>query len=236
MNTALVGRVLRAVLEREPVDVAAIATALGEPAGDVEASVGALADAGLVAAAGPGWRAGPVIVTYARREALVDAAGPVLRRLAEESGETANLVLPRAVGTEAIAQHDGRHLLGATNWVGRELPLHCTAAGKLFLAFGATTLPEGELAACTAATIVDRSALERELDAVREQGYATLVDELEDGLSVVGAPVRDAGGTVVAALTVAGATLRLPPARLRLLGRVTLEQAAVLAGAIRAPL
>ncbi len=55
MNTALVGRVLRAVLEREPVDVAAIATALGEPAGDVEASVVALADAGLVAAAGPRW-------------------------------------------------------------------------------------------------------------------------------------------------------------------------------------
>jgi DNA-binding IclR family transcriptional regulator len=48
--------------------------------------------------------------------------------------------------------------------------------------------------------------------------------------------VRDADGTVVAALTVAGATLRLPPARLRLLGRVTLEQAAVLADEIRAPL
>ena len=118
---------------------------------------------------------------------------------------------------------------------------HARASGKLLLALADPATREAYLTLHpperrTERTLVDRAQLDVEFEQIREQGYATLVDELEDGLSVVGAPVRDADGTVVAALTVAGATLRLPPARLRLLGRVTLEQAAVLADAIRAPL
>jgi DNA-binding IclR family transcriptional regulator len=74
-------------------------------------------------------------------------------------------------------------------------------------------------------TMIDRPALEADLGAVRGRGYATLVDELEPGLSVVAAPVFDAGGTVVAALAVSGPTARLPAHRLALLGRVAIEQA-----------
>lgn len=60
---------------------------------------------------------------------------------------------------------------------------------------------------------------------MRTVGYATLVDELEEGLSAVAAPVREHDGAVVGALTISGATLRLPAHRLALLGRVALEQA-----------
>jgi DNA-binding IclR family transcriptional regulator len=148
-----------------------------------------------------------------------------MRRLASESGETANLFVPRPSGSEAIAQVDGTHLLGATNWIGRELGLHCTASGKVFLAFRVAELPDGELEALTPATVTDRAKLQRELEAIRDQGYGAIVDELEPGLSAVAAPVRDRGGTVIAALTASGASLRLAPQRLRLLGRVTLEQA-----------
>jgi DNA-binding IclR family transcriptional regulator len=179
-----------------------------------------------------GLRAGSAALRFARsgagREDLVELAQPSMRRLSEESGETANLIVARPAGTEAIAQLDGRHLLGATNWLGRQLPLHATAAGKVFLAFGDAALPDGALAAHGPATIVDRDRLARELETVREEGYATIVDELEDGLSAVAAPVRDRDGAVIAALSVSGATLRLPPARLRLLGRVALEQARAL--------
>ena len=85
----------------------------------------------------------------------------------------------------------------------------------MLLAFGAATLADGPLERFASATIVDRDALQGDLEAARERGYSTLVDELEDGLSAVGAPVRDRGGAVVAAITLAGATLRLPAARLR---------------------
>jgi IclR family transcriptional regulator, acetate operon repressor len=223
--------VLAAVFERSPRTLTELADAVGLPAVEVAPLVEALERHDLVGwdSQRAGLRPGTAALRFARsgvgREDLVELAQPSMRRLAEETGETANLILPRPAGTEAIAQIDGRHLLGATNWIGRELGLHCTAAGKVFLAFGAAALPDGPLEAVTPATVTDRAKLERELEAIRDQGYATIVDELEPGLSAVGAPVRDRGGTVIAALTASGASLRLAPQRLRLLGRVALEQA-----------
>jgi DNA-binding IclR family transcriptional regulator len=221
---------LAVVLERSPRTLTELAEVVGLTAVDVAPLVAALERHELVAwdADRSGLSPGTAALRFARsgvgRADLVELAQPSMRRLAEESGETANLILPRPAGTEAIAQVDGRHLLGATNWLGRELGLHCTAAGKVFLAFGAAELPDGALASLTPATVTDRSRLTRELEAVRDQGYATLVDELEAGLSAVAAPVRDRGGTVIAALSASGASLRLAPQRLRLLGRVALEQ------------
>ena len=158
------------------------------------------------------------------REVLVEHAAASMRRLAEETGETVNLMVPTPDGTEAIAQEDGRHLLGATNWIGRDIPDHASAAGKVFLAHGVAQIP-ARLARFTDLTMVDRTALEAHLEAVRERGYATLVDELEPGLSVVAAPVFDAAGTVVAALAASGPTARLPAHKLTLTGRVAIEQA-----------
>jgi len=222
---------LAAVLHRSPRTLTELAEHVGAPPLALPPWLHALQAHGLVV-----WdrdradvRPGPAALAFARsgvgNEDLVALAQPSLRRLAAESGETANLFVPRSTAVDAIAQVDGAHLLGATNWIGRELDLHCTAAGKVFLAFGAAELPDGELESPTPATITDRRRLERELDAIRDQGYATLVEELEPGLSAVAAPVRDRGGDVVAALTLSGASLRLAPQRLRLLGRVTLEQA-----------
>jgi IclR family acetate operon transcriptional repressor len=224
---------LALILEREPRTLGELAQALGATPVEAASLIAALERHELVAWAGrSGLRAGPAALRFARsgvgREDLAELAQPSIRRLADESGETANLIMPRPAGTEAIAQVDGRHLLGATNWVGRELPLHCTAAGKVFLAFGVAGLADGPLSAPARATIVDRDRLARALETVREEGYATIVDELEDGLAAVAAPVRDRDGAVIAALTVSGATVRLPPARLRLLGRVALEQARAL--------
>ena len=225
---------LALVFEREPRTLTELAEAVGVTPIEAAALIAGLERHELVAwdAGRSGLRAGSAALRFARsgagREDLVELAQPSMRRLSEESGETANLIVARPAGTEAIAQLDGRHLLGATNWLGRQLPLHATAAGKVFLAFSDAALPDGALAAHGPATIVDRDRLARELETVREEGYATIVDELEDGLSAVAAPVRDRDGAVIAALSVSGATLRLPPARLRLLGRVALEQARAL--------
>lgn len=221
-------QLLALVLEREPRTVGELT---GDDEGarhDIRAALDALERHGLVA-----WderrsqvRPGPRLVAFARRgQDLRELAGPAMRRLADESGETVNVMVPTAGGAEAIAQADGRHVLGASNWVGREVPDHCSAAGKVFLAHGVSTLPPGPLERRAGQTIADRALLARELDAVREQGYATISDELEVGLAAVAAPIRDAAGNVVAALSVAGPTARLTAPRLDLLGRVAIEQA-----------
>jgi DNA-binding IclR family transcriptional regulator len=221
-------QLLALVLEREPRTVGELTGADEAARHDIRAALDALERHGLVE-----WderrsqvRPGPLLTRFARRgQDLRELARPAMRRLAEESGETVNVMARSAGGAEAIAQVDGRHVLGASNWIGREVPDHCSAAGKVFLAYEVSALPAGPLGPRATGTITDRAQLARELEAVRAQGYATIADELEVGLAAVAAPIRDAGGHVIAALSVAGPTARLTRPRLDLLGRVAIEQA-----------
>ena len=138
-----------------------------------------------------------------------------------------NLAVPGRAGVDHLAQRDSRHFIGGTNWVGRAAPLHCTANGKVLLAFGAAKLPAGELERLTPHTVVDRAALDAELVAVRTRGYATTLAELEPGLVAVAAPVFGPGsGEAVAALSISGPTIRLTPARLNELGALLIDHAA----------
>ncbi len=224
-------QLLSSILQRSPRERDELAAELVIGSDELEPALVALERHGLVAldSSRESVRPGPAALRFARSDHglvdLVELAHAGLRRLASESGETANLILLRDGGTEAVAQVDGVHLLGATNWVGRPLGLHATAAGKVFLAFGAAQLGPGELERLTPQTVTDPAQLDAELATVRERGYATIAEELEPGLSAVAAPIREAGGSVIGVLCVSGAALRLPRHRLELLGRVTVEQA-----------
>jgi IclR family transcriptional regulator, acetate operon repressor len=173
-------------------------------------------------------RPGSVLVQYARRGAgnldLVALARPTLERLAEESSETVNLAVPSGGGVETVAQVDSGYILGTTNWVGRQLVLHASALGKIFLAAGVAPIPD-TLEAPTPATIVDPAALQRELAAVRQRSYATSVEELEPGLLAVAAGVRERSGTVIAALAISGPSIRLHERNLDRLGTLLVVEA-----------
>jgi DNA-binding IclR family transcriptional regulator len=231
-------QLLAAVLTQSPRTIAELGDDLSLAADELNASLAVLAAHGLIAVdqrtatVSPGRAALRFARSGKGRDDLLELAAPRLRRLATETGETANLIVPRPTGTEAIAQADGTHMLGTANWIGRPLGLHCTAAGKVFLAHGVATLADGPLDAWTSATITSRAALQQDLDGVLERGYALLVDELEPGLSAVAAPVYEADREVVAVLCVSGATLRLPRQRLDLLGRLCAEQADELSAAL----
>lgn len=158
---------------------------------------------------------GEVFVRYAWRgdaqAGLIDVARPFLDRLGEATGETVNLGVARHGQVEQIAQVDSRYLIGGTNWLGRPVPLHCAALGKVLLAFGAAEPPPGRLEARTPRTITSRAALEEDLRAVRARGYAVTDGELEPGLVAVAAPVLRDGAVVVAALSVSAPASRLTP-------------------------
>jgi IclR family transcriptional regulator, acetate operon repressor len=213
-------RLMALVIERSPRTVAEMIAACDASEEDVRFALTALERHGLVS-----WDDGRTQVRFAHGgRDLSDVAEPAMRRLAGESGETVNLMVRTPQGAEAVAQVDGRHVLGASNWVGRPVPDHCSAAGKVFLAFGAAA-PREPLERLTARTIVHAEQLERELAGVREHGFATIADELEMGLAAAAAPIRDGAGAVVGALSVAGPTARLGPSRLAVVGRLAIEQA-----------
>jgi DNA-binding IclR family transcriptional regulator len=163
---------------------------------------------------------------------LTEVAQPYLDRLGAATGETVNLGIGRDGMVEQISQVDSVYLIGATNWLGRAVPLHCSATGKVLLAHGAAKLPAGRLERRTEHTITSRAALEEELAAARERGYAVIDGELEPGLVAVAAPVHSDGGAVVAALSVSGPGTRLTPPRIADVAAACLIQARALSAAL----
>ena len=218
----------------EPPTVGELSERSGLPKSTTSRLVAALERQGLVQRdAGRGvLTPGPVLSAYARRTApggdLVALAAASLDRLARRSGETVNLGVATETAAVMLDQRDSRHILGSTNWVGRSLPHHVSVVGKVFLAEGAVPFPPEPLERLAPRTITDPAALRRDLEAARALGYATAVEELEPGLWAVAAPVRDASGAVVAALSISGPTARLHDRSLDELGALVRDEASTL--------
>lgn len=211
------------VLESEaPVALTDLASAAGLPKSTASRLISALERRGLVEQDGERGRLrpGPAILRVAERGMLerniVELSKPALDALAQASGETINLAVPAAEGVEHIAQVDSRHFLGAGQWLGRAVGYEHSANGKVFVAFGRAP---ADAAAGTPA---------RELEAVRRDGLATSIDELEVGLSAMAAPVRGARGEVMAALSISGPTLRMTPERIEELHPILTSEARTL--------
>jgi DNA-binding IclR family transcriptional regulator len=222
-------QVLVHVLETsEPPTVGALSTRLGLPKSTASRLVGALERQGLLQRDGGagGLVPGAVLQRYARRETgdaeLVDLAAEALDRLAEASGETINIGVPSLGAVVLLDQRDSRHFLGSTNWVGRRVPAHGSALGKVFYAHGALPVPAGPLEPLAPRTSPDADGLG--LAEATARGYATAVEELEPGLWAVASPVRDASGAVVAALSISGPTVRLRRGLLQRLGRLLVTE------------
>jgi DNA-binding IclR family transcriptional regulator len=160
---------------------------------------------------------------------LVRVSRSIVEDLAERTRETVNLGVLSAREVIYIDQASGARSIVSVSWVGRRTPLHATAAGKALAAFSEpaerTRLLAGRLDRCTARTIVDRRLLLEQLRTVRERGYAQTVEELEDGLNAVAAPVRQADRGVVAALSLSGPAFRVRAVDFARLGRLTIDAA-----------
>lgn len=152
---------------------------------------------------------------------------PVLRSLARETGETATLEVPVEDSMLILDEVAGGHVVAAAGNVGTRWPLHATSTGKAWLAFDESSLERLAelLPQLTPRTLIQRSAFQPELIRIRRCGYATTVDELEDGFSAVATVIRGALGDVQGALSIGGPTQRLGAAQRAKLGGL-LRQAA----------
>ena len=213
-----VDRALRVLQEfRAPDDalsVTELAARLGIHRSSASRLVSTLGARGFVerTAIGDLVRLGPEVgrlgrITLAGRE-LAATAQPLLDQLAADTGETVTLAAPAGAEALTLAQADGGHFVTSGKWVGQRTPVHCTADGKVLLAFGAVAPLRGALARCTERTVVDAGALARELRAVRADGFAIADGEFERGLVGVAVPVH-ADGACLAALCVSGPEYRL---------------------------
>jgi len=157
-------------------------------------------------------------------------ARPFLKRLAEETGETATLEVPVDDTMLILDEVSGRHFVGASGNVGTRWPIHATSTGKAFLAFeqhGSNRLGE-KLASYTSKTITERDSLERQLGEIRNRGFAETVDDLEEGLTGVGGVARGRLGETLGAPSICGPSHRMSEGRRAQLGSTLIATAGYL--------
>jgi DNA-binding IclR family transcriptional regulator len=146
-------------------------------------------------------------------------AEPLLQELHLETQETVHLAILQGTRAIAIEKYGSTEAMDLAVRLGEALPLHCTGVGKILLAYqGRQSLNQAartlRFPRFTPNTITNRANLRRELEGIREQGYALDEEEAVEGLRCVAGPLFDHTGRVIAAFSVAGPASRLAPPRL----------------------
>ncbi|MEB3749879.1 HTH-type transcriptional regulator XynR [Geobacillus icigianus] len=150
---------------------------------------------------------------------LRQEAKPYLRQLEKETNEVIHLVVYDQGEVIYIEKLEGTETLRMHSKVGKRAPMHCTAVGKAILAHlppavAAEIIERKGLPKHTDRTITNREAFFRELETVRQNGYALDLEENEYGIRCVAVPIFDYTGSVVAAISVSGPTIRMTDDRI----------------------
>jgi IclR family pca regulon transcriptional regulator len=165
----------------------------------------------------PGAALAGLAADYAGSSPIITHCGPILDDLRAELGESVSLAMFEGDQATIVATASSESLLKLDLPVGAVLPLHPTAAGKILLAHLSEEaldrrLRLAELKAHTERTITSPAKLREDLAHVRRRGFAMADQELVIGIRTVGAPVRDARGTVIGSIS---ATTLVPAVGLR---------------------
>lgn len=166
-----------------------------------------------------------------RQQALAHAAQPHLAALATQCGENAYLHVRTGLEAESIALHRADPSIHVYHEVGTRLPLHA-GPGRLLLAHAPARIQAQLLAQrlprYTTTTRTDLSGIMADLQRIRVRGWLITAEEVHPGAIALAAPVRDASGDVVAALTIVAPRTRMSPRRPRSLLPSLLREAAAL--------
>ena len=164
-----------------------------------------------------------------RRLDVRRAAQPYMQRLVDDFQEICTLgVFDRGQVLYVEVAHSNHSLTIAAR-VGRYLPAHCTASGKVLLAYLPPEVVEpvlsAPLKAFTGKTITSPERLREELSIVQQRGYAIADEELELGIWAISVPIRDFDRNVVAAMSIPFPVNRLNPERIPEILQALLETA-----------
>lgn len=200
----------------QPMSLTDIATGVELHKSTVHRLLSSLEQKGFVRRVGPADRysLGLRILELARHTVRTDDVAAValtdMRALRDELGETVSLYV--RIGHERIRVQavEGTQAVRRAANIGQRFPLYIGASGKVLLAFSPKQLFYDVCQQDDLPESLHLDALERQLARIREQGYATSIEEREVGAAAVAVPVLNADGICVAALSVSGPVDRYP--------------------------
>jgi DNA-binding IclR family transcriptional regulator len=138
---------------------------------------------------------------------------PYLSKLKELTGETINLTVMYNYQIMYVAQEESDKLVKMFTKTGATAPLHCTAAGKIFLAFLSkeerdSIINKIKLTKYTDYTLTTRDEIIKAIKEIRMKGYGVDNEERELGVNCIGVPVFDLNNEVISCITISGPSSR----------------------------
>jgi IclR family KDG regulon transcriptional repressor len=216
--------ILQALAERSEIGISELSIRLAMPKATVYRFLNTMKTLGFVRQEADSERYGLTMKVFElgtkalQYPELVGLANPQMQMLADRTGETVHLGM--LIDSEIIYVHkvDSRHMLGMYSRVGRRAPIHCTAIGKVLLAWENAERREHVLAGVSferfrEKTITDKSAFLQELDRTRAQGFGQDREEFDDHIRCVGVPIFDRFNQAVAGLSISFPTFRYDEAK-----------------------
>lgn len=218
-------RVLEAFREEEEIGVAELSRRLGLHKNNVFRLLATLQEKGYIeqSPSTERYRLGigclELALSFSRSRNVLSRGRPIVNELARAVGETAHLAMLHDFEVvHVIAAAPRGRMLHAATRLGWRLPAHACALGRVLLGlrpesdwerFDREVVSGRALPGRTPRTVTDPAKFFEELRSVVAQGFAAEVDQCEPGLGCVAAPVYDADGTLVAAISVSVPTERV---------------------------
>jgi len=180
------------------------------------------------------WNIGPqaflIGTRFLHRTSLIGRARPILRRLMEVTGETANLAIERGGQVLFLSQVETQATIRAFFPPGTLSAMHSSGIGKALLAQYpsqrvAQIIRTHNLVKFTSRTLTNPEDLEKDLSETRRRGYSIDDEERNEGMKCVAAPVFDSHEEPIAGISVSGPSSRLPTERLARLGEEVRQSA-----------
>ena len=156
---------------------------------------------------------------------------PVMVRLQEQTRETISLYILEGSERVCVERLESPETVRIVARVGRRIPLYAGSAGKVFLAF----MPENrremilediELIPMTEETITDMDALRKNLNQIREKGYAVSRGEWIIDASGTAAPIFDQRGLITAAISISGPGQRFTDEKIKEMADLLVKETA----------
>ncbi|NIS67707.1 MAG: helix-turn-helix domain-containing protein [Proteobacteria bacterium] len=162
------------------------------------------------------------------RISLVQLARPHMEELGRRFHETINLALSEQGEVVYVDKVESAEALRMDLTIGRRVPAYCTALGKVFLANLTEEdlgeyLQNQEFRAYTQRTMTSAEEIKRHLDKVRRDGFAIDDRELDEGIRCIAAPIRNESDRVIAAISIAGPSMRMSMERLKSLQKPIMD-------------
>lgn len=161
---------------------------------------------------------------------IVSVSKPYIKSLSESINEVVHLVAIDKSDIVYIDKIEADNSIRMHSYIGKRIPLHCTAVGKVYLS--TKTDPEkkayiqsisDQLQPYTEKTVTDPEALYTQLKHIEDMGYAIDDEEFENGVICVAAPIRSYDGSIKYAVSISTPSIRMNPDRIKVFGEKVID-------------